>query len=134
MVGEKASIPESVIRENPISLGWVWAGSDFSGLCVGWEQFGTSSQRYTGSIQKWEQLKVAQLFLPRQDPHGGSAAFGSAHPGSLNAVFCDGSVRAIGYNIDPETYLRMGLRDDGIVGLGDEFLRLFRQNRRPGSG
>ena len=45
--------------------------------------------------------------------------FGSSHPSSMNGVFCDGSVRTIRYDIDAAIYARMGLRDDGEIGLGD---------------
>jgi prepilin-type N-terminal cleavage/methylation domain-containing protein/prepilin-type processing-associated H-X9-DG protein len=38
---------------------------------------------------------------------------GSAHPGGMNVVMCDGSVRMIAYNIDFHTYLYLLYRLDG---------------------
>jgi prepilin-type N-terminal cleavage/methylation domain-containing protein/prepilin-type processing-associated H-X9-DG protein len=37
--------------------------------------------------------------------------FGSAHPGGINAVFADGSVHAIGFNVDVEVFNGMASRD-----------------------
>jgi len=39
--------------------------------------------------------------------------FGSAHSGGINAVFCDGSVHFISYDIDRENFNRLGHRYDG---------------------
>jgi prepilin-type processing-associated H-X9-DG protein len=39
--------------------------------------------------------------------------FGSAHAGGMNAVFADGSVRSIGYDIAPAIFNRLGDRRDG---------------------
>jgi hypothetical protein len=41
--------------------------------------------------------------------------FGSAHPSTWHAVFCDGSVRAISYDIDPVAHGRLANRHDGLV-------------------
>ncbi len=45
--------------------------------------------------------------------------FGSAHPGTLNAVFADGSVHTISFDIDIVLFNNLGTRNDGqIVDLG----------------
>ena len=41
--------------------------------------------------------------------------FGSAHPGTWHAVLCDGSVRAISYDIDITTHRRLANRRDGLT-------------------
>mgnify|MGYP001370635125 CR=1 FL=1 len=41
--------------------------------------------------------------------------FGSAHSGGWQAVFCDGSVHFISYDIDPIFHARLGNRQDGEV-------------------
>jgi prepilin-type processing-associated H-X9-DG protein len=40
-------------------------------------------------------------------------AFGSAHPGSLNMAFCDGSVQALSYDVDTTVHARAANRLDG---------------------
>jgi prepilin-type N-terminal cleavage/methylation domain-containing protein len=41
--------------------------------------------------------------------------FGGPHSGGWQAVFCDGSVHFISYDIDPENHARLGNRQDGEV-------------------
>jgi len=41
-----------------------------------------------------------------------TSRFGSAHPGGMNMVMCDGSVQLIRYSIDGTTYRQLGERND----------------------
>ncbi|HVC97814.1 MAG TPA: DUF1559 domain-containing protein [Pirellulales bacterium] len=47
--------------------------------------------------------------------------FGSAHTAVCNIVFCDGSVHAISYAIDPEVNRRLANRADHLPVLGGQF-------------
>jgi len=54
---------------------------------------------------------------PMQDQAGfpNGSRFGSVHPANYNAAFCDGSVRAMSYSIDPAVHSLLGSRSDGEV-------------------
>jgi prepilin-type N-terminal cleavage/methylation domain-containing protein/prepilin-type processing-associated H-X9-DG protein len=52
------------------------------------------------------------------DPVWETFLLGSAHTGGLNAVFADGSVRTIGYDIDPYVYNALGTRNGTAAGSG----------------
>jgi prepilin-type N-terminal cleavage/methylation domain-containing protein/prepilin-type processing-associated H-X9-DG protein len=41
-------------------------------------------------------------------------AFGGPHPGSFNAVFCDGSVRSIDFSIEAQTHFLLSAREDRL--------------------
>jgi prepilin-type N-terminal cleavage/methylation domain-containing protein/prepilin-type processing-associated H-X9-DG protein len=45
----------------------------------------------------------------------GGPIFGASHRGGFNMVFADGSVRRIGYDINPITFRNLGNRCDGVV-------------------
>ena len=71
------------------------------------------------------------LVQPRsdsQEPAAGRHAtdvlnyvFGSAHPGGINALFADGSVTGINFDVDLETFNRSGKPPDGET-MTQEFL------------
>jgi prepilin-type N-terminal cleavage/methylation domain-containing protein len=54
---------------------------------------------------------VVQPFIPGD--FFGSQMFGSPHAGAWHAVFCDGSVHSISYDIDYMVHGRLGGRNDG---------------------
>jgi prepilin-type N-terminal cleavage/methylation domain-containing protein len=74
---------------------------------------------------RWTKTGVpakAALYIPKQDStskvleqqEGGcSERFGSAHAGVFNAVYCDGSVHALSYDIDGVEFQLLGMRSDG---------------------
>ena len=41
--------------------------------------------------------------------------FGGPHPGGMNALFADGSVKTINFNISQVTFAALCRRDDGVV-------------------
>ena len=64
-------------------------------------------------------LRASQR-LPRRDVSGGencTERFGSAHSGQFYAVFCDGHVEGISYQVDPVAYSYMGNRKDGVTSV-----------------
>lgn len=72
-------------------------------------------QGYDWDVIRWMDIKDAYLPLKDDalpDEHC-SKRFGSIHPGTVQAVFCDGSVRGISFDIDPEEWQMMGIRNDG---------------------
>jgi prepilin-type processing-associated H-X9-DG protein len=81
-----------------------------------------------GFTSGWDRDEVAWgISPPEQDRRGqpGYWQFGSAHPGGFNAVFCDGSVHIIRYNIQSNNtatastpigvWQRLCKRDDGLT-------------------
>ena len=99
MVGEKYLTPSAYLGEI-LDIGddqSCWAGDDLD-LCR------TPDDKY----------------LPLQDQAGlqDPYRFGSAHAGVFQMSYCDASVQAISYDIDPITYERLGNRRDGEVVAG----------------
>ena len=92
-------------RLNLTKLGQVQDDDDI-GYTSGWDQ---------DTIRSTDQT-------PAPDYRGGSGSnatgqfrFGSSHPGGINAVMTDGSVRFIKYTIDPRTFRFLGNKADGMI-------------------
>ena len=69
--------------------------------------------------------------LPRNDPeHIGNYLLGSAHSGGINAMYCDGAVGFISYEVDLETFNRLGNRLDGEVIDDKQFVNHQRRENR----
>lgn len=77
---------------------------DDAGWADGWDP---DVVRYTGYFPKSD-----RRFNDDQDPKAGYR-FGSAHSGGMNALLVDGSVQFIRFEIDPDLFNRLGLRNDG---------------------
>jgi prepilin-type N-terminal cleavage/methylation domain-containing protein len=55
-------------------------------------------------------------YQPRRDQHGVQLIiFGSAHAATFNMSLCDGSVKSIGYDIDPVIHSRMSTRNGRVA-------------------
>jgi prepilin-type N-terminal cleavage/methylation domain-containing protein/prepilin-type processing-associated H-X9-DG protein len=77
---------------------------DDSGYCSGFD---------------WDTLRWAYQ-APARDRHEpgytqGDTRFGGSHPGAFNALFADGSVRAIRYTVSLTVFQRVCVRNDGQV-------------------
>ena len=71
----------------------------------------------TGAMTGWDNdiVCVTPLGLARDSAASVAYRFGSAHPSGMNAVWGDGSVRAIGYDVSATTLTALGDRRDGAV-------------------
>jgi len=65
----------------------------------------------------------SDAYKPRQDTpdYANPKLFGSAHVGSWNMVFCDGSARSITYSISASTHGQLGNRDDRKLKFGTPY-------------
>jgi prepilin-type N-terminal cleavage/methylation domain-containing protein len=78
---------------------------------------------WLGWLSGWSPSIVRMTCFPPKHDHAGpfddlthfksGYRFGSSHPGGLNALAGDGSVRSITYSIDPVVWWRFGQRNDG---------------------
>jgi prepilin-type N-terminal cleavage/methylation domain-containing protein/prepilin-type processing-associated H-X9-DG protein len=121
-----AVVSMSDIRDgssNTYLLGEKYVGPDqyYNGLDDGddhgmYEGHGVDTYRWCPNDSS-----LNRVYPPEQERPGIMRwwSFGSPHPGGCNFVLCDGSVRPIGYSIDPEIHRRLGNRKDGQVIAAD---------------
>lgn len=81
--------------------------SQDQGWTLGWDH---DTIRHTGHING------TQPVPPKRDSEVGSSngadyGFGGPHPGGVNMVYCDGSVRSIDFEIDPGVFQSLGSRN-----------------------
>lgn len=77
---------------------------------------------YPGANPNVDNANDVSVSRPRQDtPGAGYQVFGSAHTGSWNVCFADGSARGMSYTINNSTHGRLGNRDDGKLKLGTPY-------------
>ena len=99
-------------------------GADNENAYVGYDDDQYRST-YTGSSPS--NPNPPNALMPIQDRAGyyvsgtTTVIFGSAHPGGWQAVFCDGSVHAMSYTLDPEVHRCLGNRQDGQTIDGNKF-------------
>lgn len=79
-----------------------WAGFEWDNERVAWQP---------------NSKKKVECYQPQQDSGAVCPAiwaFGSAHVGSMNMAFCDGSVREISYDVDRDVHRHQANRLDGM--------------------
>jgi len=90
---------------------WVGMDSDISGGIYRTVSPANPPPYKIQADQKWGGPGVSNT----HNYSGNYSMYGSAHPGGLNVVFCDGSVRNIKYSIDiMNVLLPIAVRDDGL--------------------
>ncbi|HEV3257159.1 MAG TPA: DUF1559 domain-containing protein [Gemmataceae bacterium] len=108
LVGEK--------QLNIVGLGSPEAESDRRGYTAGWNN-DTLGKR---QLQPAHDVNIPPLpdGTPQYDPNG---TFGSSHHGSFNAVFCDGAIHTIAYDISQDLFEALCIRNDGLAVTPEDF-------------
>lgn len=110
MVGEKYLSPNEY--EQPPEIGG--GGSDDHSMFGGYD---LDLNAVGGGDETVD--PIVEVYRPRQDQQGLflSGNFGSAHPGVFHMTYCDGSVRALSFDINLNAFANICDRRDGQVNL-----------------
>ncbi len=84
---------------------WVRGGDEYAGIVTGRPSFVVSGRNVTNKING---MQSANLIVPYND-----MPFGSMHPGGMNVLMGDASVRFISQNLSMSTYRAIASRDQG---------------------
>ncbi len=116
MVGEKlVNIPTMAWIGPPAPPDY----SDNSGWCCGGYPDGDTERGCLPNAGSWY-TPIHDTNLATPPDTDLFFRFGSAHPTSISAVFCDGSVQSIRFGVDPTVFKNACVRNDGnVVSLGD---------------
>ena len=113
LIGEKYMDPEQYdTGADPADDQNIFVGHDQDNLRYTGQRLGNNN---TGAAQVWMPYSDRDGFYPSDSNGAMRPSFGSAHSGTMNMAFCDGSVRGIQYDIDEEVYFRFGGRDDDAI-------------------
>jgi prepilin-type N-terminal cleavage/methylation domain-containing protein/prepilin-type processing-associated H-X9-DG protein len=112
----------AVRRFRPINISDIDDGTSHT-LLVGEKQL---NLRFLGQPQQndnegytagWDKDTISKTEEPPQRDYNGTRTgsnhFGSSHPGGINALFADGSVRSISYTIPADVFMKLGNKSDG---------------------
>lgn len=95
------------------------AVSCYGGGCQGDDEYFYGPLNYCHARDARKRPARDQLIAPIKPPiitpDYSMFGFGSAHPGGFNAVFCDGSVHHLGYDISPTVWAAICSRAGGEV-------------------
>lgn len=106
-----------LIGEKHIPVGQYDTAS-VAGNDQGWDLgFDLDINRWT----KYPPLGDSEPFPPHFSGDDAWSVFGSAHTAGCQFVLCDGSVHTITYDIDPDTFRRLGSIADGEIIAEDAF-------------
>ena len=70
---------------------------------------------YSGMAPDTVRMAKTSLVPSQDGPVADTLRFGSTHQGGCYFVFCDGSVKVISYEIDPQIHAQYGRRRDGEI-------------------
>lgn len=99
------AVGETSLNERQNRWGGIWAG------CPRVGPFGPYQGNLTWVSGVYWSINQHDLRLNQSHPW----AFASPHPGGVNFVFCDGSVRLVHDSADPAMVERLAVRNDGGV-------------------